>query len=75
MNRNIEAAIKLVKKSKLKMVEVRFFGEDIHYQWQGKRKVQKNVSRLGDILAQVHGIEGYEVNDGSWLPVKKCSIF
>lgn len=75
MNRDIGAAIKLVKKSKLKMVEVRFFGEDIHYQWQGKRKVQKNVSRLGEILAQVHGIEGYEVNDGSWPPLKKCSIF
>jgi hypothetical protein len=39
VNRNIGAAIKLVKKSKLKMVEVRLYGEDTHYQWQGKKKV------------------------------------
>lgn len=65
----------MVKNSKLKMVEVRFCGEDTLYQWQGKKKVQKGISRLGDILAQVHGIEGYELNEVSWLPLKKCSIF
>jgi len=57
---------------------VRLYGEDLRWERaHGKKKmrVKKNMSRLGDLVAQINRVEGYESSwDQGLGRVKKCLI-